>query len=87
LARRLDLVWLQHLLPFDVRACGGNGAQRVECFGALYAVRLGQTLIHLKDLALICSNCHRMIHRTTPWLSIEDLTEIVDAQRKVISGL
>lgn len=27
----------------------------------------------LSDLALLCSNCHRMIHRKRPWLSIEEL--------------
>ena len=27
----------------------------------------------VEDLALICSNCHRMIHSAKPWLSIEDL--------------
>lgn len=29
------------------------------------------------DLALVCSNCHRMIHSSQPWLSIEELKEIV----------
>lgn len=27
----------------------------------------------LSDLALVCSNCHRMIHRKRPWLSVEGL--------------
>lgn len=27
----------------------------------------------LEDLALVCSNCHRMIHSSRPWLSLEDL--------------
>ena len=27
----------------------------------------------LDDLSLVCSNCHRMIHRRKPWLSIEQL--------------
>jgi 5-methylcytosine-specific restriction protein A len=26
-----------------------------------------------EDLALICSNCHRMIHKAKPWLTVEDL--------------
>ena len=25
------------------------------------------------DLALICANCHRMVHRKSPWLTIEQL--------------
>jgi 5-methylcytosine-specific restriction protein A len=27
----------------------------------------------LEDLALVCANCHRMIHAQKPWLSIEEL--------------
>lgn len=27
----------------------------------------------LEDLTLVCSNCHRMIHRRKPWLSIQEL--------------
>lgn len=27
----------------------------------------------IEDLALVCSNCHRMLHRKRPWLSIEEL--------------
>ncbi len=29
----------------------------------------------LKDLALLCANCHRRIHRTTPMFSPADLQE------------
>ena len=31
----------------------------------------------LSDLALLCSNCHRMVHSQRPWLSIEDLKSIL----------
>lgn len=30
----------------------------------------------LKDLAILCSNCHRMIHRTDPMLSVEKFSKI-----------
>jgi 5-methylcytosine-specific restriction protein A len=26
---------------------------------------------------LICSNCHRMIHRRAPWLKPEELRELI----------
>ncbi|GEM_PF-2166031 len=29
----------------------------------------------LSDLAILCSNCHRMIHRTDPMLSVEEFRE------------
>jgi len=31
----------------------------------------------LNDLVLVCSNCHRMIHRRKPWLSVEDLSKLL----------
>ena len=27
----------------------------------------------IKDIVLLCSNCHRMIHRKRPWLKVDDL--------------
>jgi hypothetical protein len=32
---------------------------------------------YIEDIALICSNCHRMIHNKMPWLSIEELVSLV----------
>jgi len=29
------------------------------------------------DLALICANCHRMVHRKSPWLTIEQLRRML----------
>ena len=31
----------------------------------------------LVDLILLCSNCHRMVHRKNPWLNLEELTELI----------
>lgn len=31
----------------------------------------------LEDLALLCSNCHRMVHARRPWLSLEELNQII----------
>jgi len=30
------------------------------------------------DIALVCSNCHRMVHTKQPWLSIEELKNIYE---------
>jgi hypothetical protein len=35
------------------------------------------TVIKIGDLAPVCSNCHSIIHRSRPWLTIEQLKEIV----------
>lgn len=34
-----------------------------------------------EDLALLCANCHRIVHRQRPWLSIEALRELLAAGR------
>ena len=31
------------------------------------------------EIALVCSNCHRMLHKSRPWLSIRDLRKIIRA--------
>jgi 5-methylcytosine-specific restriction protein A len=31
----------------------------------------------LDDLAILCANCHRMIHRSKPWKTIEELKKIL----------
>lgn len=36
-----------------------------------------ETLIRIEDFALVCSNCHRMLHRRRPWLSTGSLKELV----------
>lgn len=33
----------------------------------------------LEDLAIVCSNCHSMIHRSHPMLSINELREVIDS--------
>ncbi|WP_370157507.1 HNH endonuclease [Bradyrhizobium ottawaense] len=31
----------------------------------------------LDDLILLCANCHRMVHSRRPWLSLEELRQII----------
>ena len=40
----------------------------------------------LGDLAIVCSNCHRIIHRTDPMLSISSLAKYLQRQRAQPSG-
>lgn len=35
-------------------------------------------IVKISDLAPVCSNCHRIIHRYRPWLSIDEVKQIVD---------
>lgn len=31
----------------------------------------------IDDLALVCSNCHRMLHRKRPWLKMDELSKLL----------
>jgi HNH endonuclease len=35
------------------------------------------TLMRPKDMALVCSNCHRMVHRRRPWLRMGQLRRLL----------
>lgn len=32
----------------------------------------------LEDLTVLCSNCHRIVHRHNPWISLEELKQIIN---------
>jgi 5-methylcytosine-specific restriction protein A len=59
---------------FDfAREYGSVGAGFIECHHREPLSTLnGVSKTRLSDLALVCSNCHRMLHRK-PWRSVEQL--------------
>lgn len=61
---------------------GERGTGFIEChhLKPLSTLKPGQRT-RLDDLALLCSNCHRMVHVRHPWLSVE---ELVDIQRRAV---
>jgi 5-methylcytosine-specific restriction endonuclease McrA len=38
----------------------------------------GETITKIDELALVCSNCHSMIHRKRPWLNLSELKSIMN---------
>ncbi|WP_420719722.1 HNH endonuclease [Streptomyces sp. NRRL WC-3618] len=50
-----------------------GGAGYIECHHVIPLHVAGEGTTKLSDLALICSNCHRMIHRKAPWPTPQDL--------------
>jgi len=50
---------------------GDHGDGYIECHHVkpVHELRPGERT-KLSDLALMCANCHRMIHRSRPWLSL-----------------
>ena len=68
---------------FDFEATyGPRGAGFIECHHTLPLSQSepGRTT-KLSELALVCANCHRMIHIRSPWLSMKELRELTEAPR------
>jgi 5-methylcytosine-specific restriction enzyme A len=64
---------------FDFGATyGERGEGFIECHHTrpVSELRRGQPT-RIEDLALVCSNCHRMIHVRRPWLTVEQLRSSV----------
>ena len=64
---------------FDFKAVyGDRGENYIECHHRkpVSELKAGEKTA-LDDLALVCANCHRMIHRTLPMLSISDLRLLI----------
>ncbi|MGY1663883.1 HNH endonuclease [Geodermatophilus sp. SYSU D00705] len=59
---------------------GPRGHQYIEVHHRTPLHVTGPTRTNLTDLALLCSNCHRMIHRRQPWLTVDEL-KLCIAQR------
>lgn len=58
---------------------GQRGIGFIECHHNKFVSELeDEQTIKLSDLSLLCSNCHRMIHTKKPWLSVEELKEIIN---------
>ncbi len=55
---------------------GVRGKNYIECHhkNPLSDTKVGSKT-KAEDLALLCANCHRVIHRYKPWISVEELRE------------
>jgi len=59
------------------RTYGELGQGYIECHHVVPLSESGTTTTHLDQLALICANCHRMIHRSDPWLTPVELKALL----------
>ena len=66
---------------FDfLKTYGERGKGYIEVHHVLPLHASGPVKSRLDDLALLCSNCHRMIHRRG-WLTPKELKDILDEVR------
>jgi predicted HNH restriction endonuclease len=60
---------------------GESAADIIDCHHMKPIHTLGEGAItRLEDLALLCSNCHRVIHASQPWLTLEQLRDMLQGQ-------
>lgn len=67
---------------FDFAAAyGERGAGYIEAHhtNPVHAMKLGD-VTKADDLALLCANCHRMVHAAKPWLTVEQIRTILKVQ-------
>jgi 5-methylcytosine-specific restriction protein A len=59
---------------------GERGRGYIECHHKVPLHVGGEKPRSIKDLALLCSNCHRMIHTKPPWPTPTELRELIQRQ-------
>ncbi|MEU3157498.1 HNH endonuclease [Streptomyces griseoincarnatus] len=60
---------------------GDRGSGYIECHHIVPLHEAGESRTRLTDLALICANCHRMIHRRAPWPTPAELRAAIEDRR------
>lgn len=56
---------------------GDRGAGYIEVHHLIPLSESGPATTKLSDLALVCANCHRMIHRSQPWMSPDQIRNLI----------
>jgi len=63
---------------FDfVTRYGERGHGFIECHHNVPLSQSGETTTRIDDLALLCANCHRMIHVRSPMLTVAELRKVI----------
>ncbi len=63
---------------------GNHGTGFIECHHKIH-VSTGQRITTLADLALVCSNCHRMLHRkisADAYYTVDELKKLIDNEKR-----
>lgn len=62
------------------RLYGERGQDYIEChhIKPVSELQSGEKT-RLRDLALLCANCHRMVHLARPWMTVEELKGLIRA--------
>jgi 5-methylcytosine-specific restriction protein A len=71
-------LWCE-ICGFDFKKIyGALGEDFIECHHTIPVSELQPNAkVKVSDIALVCSNCHRMVHRRRPWLNLSDLKNLL----------
>ncbi len=57
---------------------GDLGKDYAECHHTVpLSTLMPEAITKLSDLAIVCANCHRMLHRSKKWLTIAELQKVI----------
>ena len=56
---------------------GDIGSDFIEAHHTAEPISSGEMRTKVKDIAMVCSNCHRMLHRRRPWLKMKQLKKLI----------
>lgn len=59
---------------------GDIGSDFIECHHKIPIAKAGPGVTTCEDLALVCSNCHRMIHKKNPCYTLDEMKAFIHAQ-------
>jgi|ERR1700722_2211909 len=66
---------------------GNRGIDFIEAHHRIPIAELkANTLLGIKDLAMVCANCHRMLHRH-PWISVERLRATIELDKDAVGNV
>jgi 5-methylcytosine-specific restriction protein A len=70
---------------FEPGAYGDRGDRVIECHHIRPLSTGGERRTRLRDLVLLCANCHRAVHAKIPWLGLEGLRALLAEARSIES--
>ena len=78
-ARKRGLAIACEVCGFDFeRAYGERGRDYIDCHHIVPLHVTGVRTTRIDDLAMLCANCHRMIHVRPPWLTPAELKKLIN---------
>jgi len=61
-----------------LKTYGDLGKKFIEAHHTMPLSKLdGENETRVEEIALVCSNCHKMLHRRRPWLTIKNLKKLL----------